>query len=79
MREEINDFAVEQVSGGRYYLNSNNRKLAFSTMKGSVFTLNANCNDYEAMALMDSLIGKYPTQAEYDAACVAALKAKGWI
>lgn len=79
MREEINESMMEQVNGGRYYLNSNNRKLAFSTMKGSVFTLNGNCNDYEAMALMDSLIGKYPTQEEYDRACVNALQQKGWI
>lgn len=79
MREEIRDEAMEQVNGGRYYLNSNNRKIAFSTKKGTVLTLNSNCNDYEVMALLDSLIGKYPTQEEYDTACVNALKSKGWV
>ena len=79
MREEIKEAGLEAVNGGRYYLNSNNRKIAFSTLKGTVLTLNSNCNDYEAMALLDSLIGQYPNQEEYDKACVAALKAKGWV
>lgn len=78
MREEINDSMVEQVNGGRYYLNGNNKKLVFTTMKGTVFTLKG-CSDYQAMELMDSLIGKYPTQAEYDQACVNELKKNGWI
>lgn len=79
MREEIKDDGMKLVNGGRYYLNSNNRKLAFSTMKGTVYTLNDNCDDYQAMALMDSLIGKYDTQEEYDQACVDALQSNGWI
>lgn len=77
MRKEINDQDLSNVTGGRYYLNGNNHKLVFTT-EGVVHQLK-NCSDYQAMELMDSYIGKYSTQEEYDQACVDALKNKGWI
>lgn len=77
MREELNFDETEFVSGGRYVINGNLHRVAFRDVK-RVFQLK-NCTDYQAMELMDSYIGQYATEEEYDNACIAALRAKGWI
>ncbi|MBR4711036.1 MAG: hypothetical protein IKP10_03320 [Clostridia bacterium] len=77
MREEINEEMLESVNGGRYVINGNLHRVAFRDAK-KVYQLK-NCTDYEAMALMDSFVGKYATEEEYDNACIAALRANGWI
>lgn len=77
MKRIIDDNDLELVAGGRYYLNRNNNKLCFENVK-EIYQLQ-NCTPYQAMDLMDSLIGKYDNQAQYDAACAAALKSKGWV
>ncbi len=78
MRNEITDNELELVAGGNYYLNKNNGKVAFTTIKGVAFQLK-NCTPGQAMDVMDGLIGKYNSTEEYDQACVDALKAKGWL
>lgn len=78
MKIEMNDNELELVNGGNYYINKNNLKLAFTTIKGVAFQLK-NCTANQAMDVMDALIGKYNTTEEYDQACVNALKAKGWL
>lgn len=77
MREELNMENLESVNGGRYVINGNTHQVAFRDAK-KIFKLK-NCSDYQAMELMDSYIGKYDTEEEYDNACIAALKSKGWI
>lgn len=77
MRKELNMEDMEQVAGGAAYINSRTNKIAFDS-NGSVFQL-VNCTGHEAAAVCSSLIGKYATEAEYDNACIAALRAKGWI
>lgn len=74
---ELNDEELDQVSGGKAYINANNNKLVFSTT-GSVYTFK-NATFGQVRDLCESFIGKCATEADYDAACVAALKAKGWI
>ena len=76
MRQEINDLELEQVAGGRYYVNVNKKLITFSTIK-DVFTL--KCNPYTAMEAMDSLSGNYTDAAGYDKACVKMLQDNGWI
>ncbi len=77
MREEIKAEELENVSGGRYVINGNTHQVAFRDAQ-QVFKLK-NCTDYQAMEAMDSLIGKYKTELEYDNACIALLQSKGWI
>ncbi len=77
MKEMLNELDLEMVTGGRYYLNKNNNKLVFENV-GEIFHL-INCTPSQAMDVMDALIGKYDNQAQYDAACAAALKKKGWV
>ncbi|MDO4746441.1 MAG: bacteriocin [Bacillota bacterium] len=74
---ELNDEELDQVSGGKVYINANNNKLVFSTTN-AVYTFK-NCTYRDVRDVCEDLIGKYATEAEYDAACEAALKAKGWI
>lgn len=76
MREELNFEDMEDVNGGRYVVNGNTKLVAFRDIK-KVYRL--KCSPYQAMELMDSLINQYPTEEEYDNACVAALSARGWI
>lgn len=78
MKMEINDNELDMVNGGNYYINKNNLKVAFTTIKGTAYQLK-NCTANQAMDVMDALIGKYNTTEEYDRACVNALKAKGWL
>lgn len=78
MRTELMDGDLELVAGGNYYINKNNLKVAFTTIKGQAFQLHG-CTGNQAMDVMDALIGKYNTTAEYDRACVQALRAKGWL
>ena len=77
MREEIKDLELEQVTGGRYWINTNKKRVAWDNVSGS-YALK-NCTVYQAQEAMDGLIGKYKTQAEYDQACFNLLKSKGWI
>lgn len=77
MRQNLDDMELDLVTGGRYYLNRNNGKLAFENV-GEIYHL-VNCTPSQAMDVMDALIGKYDNQAQYDAACAAALKKKGWV
>ncbi len=77
MREEIKAEELENVSGGRYVINGDTHQVAFRDAK-KVFKLK-NCTDYQAMEAMDSLIGKYSSEVEYDNACIALLQSKGWI
>lgn len=77
MRNEMNFDDLESVTGGRYVINGNTHKVAFRDIK-EIYTLK-NCTDYQAMEVMDSLIGVYDTEAEYDRACVEKLKGLGWI
>jgi len=78
MREELNMENLDSVTGGRYVINANRHQIAFRDAK-KVFKLSADCDEYECMRLMDSFIGKYATEEEYDNACIAALQARGWI
>ena len=68
---------LDAVSGGRYIINGNTHQVGFRDAQ-QIFQLK-NCSDYEAMEAMDSLIGKYATEVEYDNACIALLQSKGWI
>ena len=77
MRDELNFDQLDAVTGGKYVINGNNHQVAFKNIR-QVYKLK-NCSDYQAMELMDSFIGKYATEEEYDQACVNALKSKGWI
>ena len=77
MREELKDFQIEQVAGGRYYVNGNTKKVAWDTIDGA-YKLK-NCSVYDAMEAMDGLKGTCATQEEYDQACYDLLKANGWI
>ena len=77
MREELNVEAMESVAGGKYVVNGNTKQVAFKDVK-QVYNLK-NCTVYQAMEAMDSLIGKYKTEKEYDEACIALLQSKGWI
>ena len=74
---ELNDEELDQVAGGSAYINANTNKIAFDTIS-TVYEFK-NCTYREVRDLCEDLIGKYATEAEFDAACVAALKAKGWI
>lgn len=78
MRKQIEDNEMELVAGGNYYINKNNIKVAFTTIKGKAYQL-SGCTGNQAMDVMDSLIGKYNTTAEYDQACVQALKDAGYL
>lgn len=77
MRQELNDFELKDVSGGRYYVNGNTKKVAFDTIRGGFQLI--NCSVYQAMEAMDGLRGTCATQEEYDQACFNLLKSKGWI
>ena len=74
---ELSDEELDHVAGGKVYINANNNKMVFSTT-GTVYTFQ-NCTYRQVRDVCEDLIGKYATEAEFDAACVAALKAKGWI
>lgn len=76
MREELKDEALESVNGGRYVINAKMMKIAFRDAKK---TYNLKCSQYDAMALCDSLIGSYASEAEYDEKCISELKKRGWI
>ena len=78
MREELNMENLEAVHGGRYIINGNKHQIAFRDAE-RVFKISPSVSDYQVMELCDSFIGKYATEAEYDNACIAALKSKGWI
>ena len=74
---ELNDEELDMVAGGVVRVSANTNRVAFTTLK-KIYNLQ-NCNARQARDLCESLIGQYATDAEYDAACEAALKAKGWI
>ena len=74
---ELGDEELDQVSGGTALISANTNRVAFSSTK-AIYSFK-NCTYKDVRNLCEDLIGKYATEAEYDAACVAALKAKGWI
>ena len=74
---ELNDEELDGVAGGVVRISANTNRIAFTTAK-KVYALQ-NCTARQARDLCESLIGQYPTEAEYDAACEAAMKEKGWI
>ena len=76
MRKEISDMGLEQVAGGRYFINTDKKLVVFQHVEG-VFQL--KCKPSTAMDAMDELIGQYETEAEYDQACVDMLRENGWI
>ena len=78
MREELNVEQLDSVNGGRYIINANKHQIAFRDAK-KVFKLTESADEYEVMRLMDSFIGKYSTEVDYDNACIEALRSKGWI
>ena len=78
MHEELNMEKLASVTGGRYVINGNTHQVAFRDAR-KIFNLTESCDEYDAMKLMDSLIGKYATEEEYDNACIEALREKGWI
>lgn len=73
----LNDEELEAVAGGVAFINANTSKITFSTHP-TVYTYK-NCTFREIRDLCESYIDKYATEEEFDAACVAALKEKGWI
>ena len=77
MRQELNEFELNEVTGGRYYVNGNTKQGAWDTIPGA-FQL-VNCSVYQAMEAMDGLRGTCSSQAEYDQACYDLLKSNGWI
>lgn len=77
MRQELNDFEVNGVTGGRYYVNGNTKKVAWDTIDEAQQL--QNCSVYQAMEVMDSLRGTCATQAEYDQKCYDELRDRGWI
>lgn len=77
MMEKLSMDELDAVSGGRYVINGNTHQVAFRDVQ-QIFQLK-NCSDYQAMEAMDSLIGVYSTEAEYDNACIALLQSRGWI
>lgn len=74
---ELNDEELDQVAGGVVRVNGNTNKVGFTTLQ-RVYDLK-NCTYYEARNLCESLLGQYSNETEHEAACEAALKAKGWI
>lgn len=74
---ELNEDDLEAVSGGTALINARSNKVGFTTT-GKIYQFK-NCSYQQVRALCEGLIGQYPTEAEYDAACEAALKEKGWI
>lgn len=77
MRQELNDYEVKEVSGGRYYVNGNTKKVAWDTIPRAYQLI--NCTVYQAMEAMDGLKGTCSSQAEYDQACYNLLDKNGWI
>lgn len=73
----MKDFEVESVAGGKYKLNGNNGKLLFTTDK-YIYQLQG-IDPLEAQRFMNSFIGKYSTDEEYDNACISSMTSKGWI
>lgn len=76
MREELSFDELAAVNGGKYVVNGNTKQVAFLNVR-KCYKL--KCSPYQAMELMDSLIGQYPTEEEYDNACIAALSENDWI
>ena len=76
MRQEMKDFEMEKVAGGRYFINTDRKLVCFQNVEG-VYQL--KCKPSQAMDAMDELIGQYATEAEYDQACLAMLQANGWV
>ena len=74
---ELNDEELDQISGGTVRISANTNRVGFTTSKRA-YDLK-NCTAIQARNLCEGLMGQFATEAEYDAACEAALKAKGWI
>lgn len=76
MRKELDLEEMTGASGGKYVINGNTNQVAFRENR-VVYKL--KCSPYQAMELMDSFIGMYPTEEEYNNRCIEELKARGWI
>ena len=74
---ELHDEELDQVVGGTALICANTNRVAFSSTK-EIYSFK-NCTYRQVRDLCENLIGKYATEAEFDAACVSALKSKGWI
>lgn len=77
MREQFTDDEVSTINGGKYKINGNNGKLLF-TNDNRVFQL-VNCQLFEAVSLLNSLMGQSSSDAEYDKKCIEALERNHWI
>lgn len=77
MREQLNETEAGVINGGKYQLNGNNGKLLFYN-DNRVFQLK-NVDVFTAIQYLNSMMGTYSTDAEYDAACIAGLESKGWV
>ena len=75
MRKEIENENLTEVSGGKYAINNQNMLFFSSTTDSFQIT----GSRYAAMEIMDGMIGQYPSEQEYDAACISALKSAGLI
>lgn len=73
----LSDEELDQIAGGTAYICGNSSRIGFSTID-TIYTYK-NCTYQEIRNLCESFIGKYATEEEFDAACVAALQEKGWI
>lgn len=78
MRKELSPENLQSVNGGRYIINGNTHQIAFRDAK-HVYNLSDECDDYEVMRVCDSFIGQFSTEEEYDNACIAELRSRGWI
>ena len=77
MRVQFTDDEASMINGGKYKINGNNGKLLFTNDR-RVFQL-VNCQLFEAINLLNSLMGQSSSDAEYDQKCIAALENLGWI
>lgn len=77
MREQISEFEMDAVCGGKCYMNGNTGKLFF-THDNRIFQLDG-VDALTALGLMNSFLGKCDDDADYDAKCIGALQSRGWI
>lgn len=78
MRQEINDFELDDVVGGTVSLSEKRMKIAFSTLNEKY---DIKCSFKEARNLCNQLFAANAdmTEAQYDALVKKTFQAKGWI
>lgn len=75
---ELNDEELDYIAGGAVRISANTNRVGFTT-SGRAYALQ-NCTARQARNLCEELMtGTYANEAEYDAACEAALRERGWI